>query len=140
MYGDTVQVRAQGTHLHGDQRRARSSRADVRRRHEHPRGPRGHGLLCLAHPSSLLLAAKLVAVENPSVDPMVVLGETARIRWGFEAWQPDGLSIQGSQGSERLTAARLVDSANGTLDHYDLTEMFGPWTGELSTTAPTAEP
>jgi len=89
-------------------------------------------------PSSLLLVAKLVVSQDLTVDPMVVLRETARIMWGFEAWEPPGLSIDVRQGSKRLSAAELIDPSGGALDGYDLIEMFGPWTGQLPT--PTIPP
>jgi len=89
-------------------------------------------------PSDLTLGAKLVVSQDLTVDPMVVLRETARIMWGFEAWEPPGLSIEVRQGSKWLFANELIGHSGGALGGDDLIEMFGPWTGRLST--PTIPP
>jgi hypothetical protein len=88
--------------------------------------------------AGLTLVAELVVSQDLTVDPMVVLRETARIMWGFEAWQPPGLDIEVHQGAKWLVASELIGHPGGVLNHYDLTEMFGPWTGQLPT--PTIPP
>jgi hypothetical protein len=89
-------------------------------------------------PSSLMLGAEVVVSQDSTMDPMVVLRETARIMWGFEAWEPPGIAIEVHQGAKWHDASELVGDSGGVLGGDDAAKLFGPWTGRLST--PTIPP